>query len=298
MLSASTTEPTRSRGSRSFKTGRYRSFQAVEEHEVDGLRRLSKGLQRVAEPHVHHLLETGPLQVGDGPLVLRGQQLAADDPAAAVVDDGRAQVDRRDAERRAELDDARRTDRSRRQVEKPTLLARHRDECVLQRLGRDRLGERAAAGKPEGEPRQQANELGAVGARRSVKLIQQLRDLGLGEVAHSSSAPVAGSSIGPGGAARDADRVSRPGIAGALTASAAGLRGREGVIRARDDHRKSDLGARSRAGGGRASREGPRAGGARRGAARHPGRAATRAASRRRPRAGSIGSWSPEATAR
>ena len=75
--------------------------------------------------------EAGRRQVGAGVRDLGRLELAADDAPAAVVAQRRRQVDRRDAERRAELDDAAGAGRARQHVQQLAGLGRDRHVDVL-----------------------------------------------------------------------------------------------------------------------------------------------------------------------
>jgi len=116
--------------------------------------------------------------MGERALAFARLELRADHAAAAVVANRGREVDRRDSERGAELDDGTGAQHARRDVEQPPRGGLDWNEGIrempLQRL------ERPAAAHPiQRHARRRAQEVLHVSARLAVEASQQRRDLGV-----------------------------------------------------------------------------------------------------------------------
>src|SRR6185437_4321521 len=85
---------------------RIKSLRAVHQHQVDRVGQVArKRLDGVAVAHLDQVGEAGLGEGGARPRDLRRLELGGDEAAAAIVAQRRAKIERRDAERGAELDD-------------------------------------------------------------------------------------------------------------------------------------------------------------------------------------------------
>ena len=126
--------------------------------------------------------------------MLVGLDLGADHHPTAIVAHRRGQVERRDAERGAELHDGLGRDRPRRQMNELPRLAAEREEALLHHPGRDALGEGPVQCHRKHQARRKGDEAEAVALGLFVEAIEDVTGRGgakgrEGHARHAIAAP-------------------------------------------------------------------------------------------------------------